>query len=695
MIMVYQMNGWREMISRMKAYIGMVHDNFGMLLENWQDGVQDQPNSKSHPGPVTQRNVKGTPGMNVKVYNTTTRGKMLLAMSEKMDRVVYKANRLEEEHDNLKASVSLHASNMKAEAHPQASTNPYTFLAQGPFGPQTTSTTRSTRSFKDRPSEKIQENRLAQVLSALNHPENPGLRILDREMTDEIEKLCNDNAWDCQIERDPVTPDSPTLQTENKILNTDPNPTDPTFNKTGYQHFGPPGPGTHYDLTFETHHRQKRFFGILNFIGVVINGKRLDSLGHKVETLLENERLQDRQIHHIANYLNMTMVKVVTMARNQIKIERYIHDLADTLDRMANKLERFQYFMEHYAIILSEIDSLDHMLDEEEDGISKMRHTLMTIQTHQLSALVISPYKLRNHLNRVSNDLNNKPRLRLPGNYKEDIWSFYSVIKVYPILTENSVILVCSIPLVDVSTDLDLYRVHNLPAVSVETQISVKYVLEGNYFAITKNRDFVAIPQEDTMLYCESTRQHVCHLNAPLIPRDKCTLCVCAMFDDIKQDQTERIRRDCFVTAREVKGSQAVNLEGNVWAVVPDRETVLLKHCHDKPERVKITPPVTFVNLTGGCSAFTKDLYLTSQTHITNIVDVIDRWSFMKFFEKEITVFQDLRVWEYFPIQDGKLKEILAWKAEKLPFLPNELPLGELDQHIKEFSMKDFWQWGK
>ena len=85
-----------------------------------------------------------------------------------------------------------------------------------------------------------------------------------------------------------------------------------------------------------------------------------------------------------------------------------------------------------------------------------------------------------------------------------NIWNYYTIMKITPIIMENFLLVILTIPLADQSliiliqsityTKYNLYKVHNLPALHPQLNIQFQYQLEGEYLAITKDKQYAAIP---------------------------------------------------------------------------------------------------------------------------------------------------------------------------------------------------------
>ena len=93
------------------------------------------------------------------------------------------------------------------------------------------------------------------------------------------------------------------------------------------------------------------------------------------------------------------------------------------------------------------------------------------------------------------------PRLALPYDPDQDIWSYYSIMRVSPIIMDDFLLLILTVPLVDQSLQMDLYKVHNLPALHHKLNIQFTYQLEGKYLAIGKLGLYAALPSEMILGY--------------------------------------------------------------------------------------------------------------------------------------------------------------------------------------------------
>ena len=147
----------------------------------------------------------------------------------------------------------------------------------------------------------------------------------------------------------------------------------------------------------------------------------------------------------------------------------------DLLDQMQNRL----YHM--YSSI--------HGLRFDTDSLYEFMRALAS---EQLNPMIIPPNILRNILQKVQADIKTNARLKLPADPIKNIWSYYGTTKLTPILLENYLMLILTVPLIDTLLQMNLYKVHNLPTMHPVLQVQANYELEGEYFSTLKHNMYVA-----------------------------------------------------------------------------------------------------------------------------------------------------------------------------------------------------------
>ena len=150
--------------------------------------------------------------------------------------------------------------------------------------------------------------------------------------------------------------------------------------------------------------------------------------------------------------------------------------------------------------------------------------------------------QLRDLLKYVQQEIEGSPRLKLPIELNShDIQGYYNVIRVTALLTADVLFIVMTIPLKDISLQMNVYKVHNLPLIHPKLNISVTYELEGNYLAIGHEGHNLSLPEEGELTMCLLTRGGLCRMNQALYPSDKVNWSTWALFVKNGNDDKRKV----------------------------------------------------------------------------------------------------------------------------------------------------------
>ena len=76
-------------------------------------------------------------------------------------------------------------------------------------------------------------------------------------------------------------------------------------------------------------------------------------------------------------------------------------------------------------------------------------------------------------------------------------------MKVTPIVMDDFLLIILTIPLTGQSLEMDLYKIYNLPALHPKLKVEFTYQLEGEYLAITKNKLYATLPTAGEIRICK------------------------------------------------------------------------------------------------------------------------------------------------------------------------------------------------
>ena len=112
-------------------------------------------------------------------------------------------------------------------------------------------------------------------------------------------------------------------------------------------------------------------------------------------------------------------------------------------------------------------------------------------RTGRLNPNITDPIHLRQELIKINKQL--PTQLSLPENPKTNIWHYYKFLTITPINNDNKKIPMIKIPLIDLDSNITLYKIYNLPIFHNEISKSVIYNIEVKNLAVTKDNKYAAI----------------------------------------------------------------------------------------------------------------------------------------------------------------------------------------------------------
>ena len=89
-----------------------------------------------------------------------------------------------------------------------------------------------------------------------------------------------------------------------------------------------------------------------------------------------------------------------------------------------------------------------------------------------MNPVLIPPPPLRELLEEVQEEMKQNPRLELPYDPQTEIYKFYEVMRVTSVIVGDVLTMLLTIPLIDKSLEMNIYRVHNLPASQIKLGVA-------------------------------------------------------------------------------------------------------------------------------------------------------------------------------------------------------------------------------
>ena len=119
---------------------------------------------------------------------------------------------------------------------------------------------------------------------------------------------------------------------------------------------------------------------------------------------------------------------------------------------------------------------------------------MRVLTTQELNPMIIPPDILKKILNKIMEDIKSNARLRLSEDPKTNIWAYYGNVKLAPIVLQDYLMLILTVPLIDQSLQMNLYKVYNLPMLHPTLNVHAHYEIEGDYLATLMEGMFISLP---------------------------------------------------------------------------------------------------------------------------------------------------------------------------------------------------------
>ena len=307
-----------------------------------------------------------------------------------------------------------------------------------------------------------------------------------------------------------------------------------------------------------------------------------------------------------------------------------------------------------------------------EANVDKIFEYLRVMTTQRASPAVIPPIALRDLLRSVRAKMKPNPCLRLPYDPDtEDIWKYYKVIKITPVVIDKLLVILLTIPIIDSTLELNIYCVHNLPAIPPGHKIAITYLLEGDYFAIGKHGVYAALPNEWSIQVCLESDLAICMLGQALYPMMHITWCIYALF----VEDEARVQRDCKYEVKPFLDNRAQSLGGYMWAISSIEQEQLQIRCLWETQMIQIRPPLQVVYIGNGCKGYSPSMYIPAKSELSGTEEIESRKEYFLKFNYVYQPDELVGVWWQFR---SKLMTI----EEAKNFVEEVEPLGTMDYSI-------------
>ena len=111
------------------------------------------------------------------------------------------------------------------------------------------------------------------------------------------------------------------------------------------------------------------------------------------------------------------------------------------------------------------------------------------------------------------------PKLGLPSNYEgKGTWKYYRLLTIKSVVFIDVLFVIVSMPLVDKSQALTVYKIHNVSILIPELCKHFQCNIPNDFRAIPTNGLYITYPDSNEILSCQLSAVHYCEINTLFYP---------------------------------------------------------------------------------------------------------------------------------------------------------------------------------
>ena len=432
-------------------------------------------------------------------------------------------------------------------------------------------------------------------------------------------------------------------------------------------------------------------FGVMSWImgwGVCSDWGQIRAIRRNIERLCEQNLLREQRVQDLAHCLGLTAAGVQlhgeVLYNIQVGLNRIDHSIGTLNDIVTFNWVSNNMLLDANVIVNRLVTGLIVL----RNNVERIYRYLNVIASREVSPVMIPPPPLRQLLAEVREEVGSSPRLMLPYDPQREIYKFYEVMKVAPVVVEDVLSMLLAVPLMDKSLQMGVCGVHNLPALRTELGVGAEYVLEGDYLAVDGHGLCVALPDAGEIQICLTSQGGLCVMNQALHPVETVEWCVYALF--IQDEQ--RIKRDCSMNFKPRKANVAQSMGGYLWAVSSLVGEKMQVRCLTETHVEVIKPPLQVIHIGNGCEGYSPSIKIPAKSELTSQNDIAERTTYFLDFNAQYEKSKDMGPWNLFELDkftEKKLKDMV----DMLPALPPmnydnlNRRIGELDDYPLEIPV--------
>ena len=417
-------------------------------------------------------------------------------------------------------------------------------------------------------------------------------------------------------------------------------------------------------------------------MGVFTNARSISKIKDNLYILQRENQLQDKQIKQLAKYLNLTMHQVNRNSEMLYELDTKVFIINSTIHCITWHFDNMHYesnIIHYFQTRIVRVHTSLYVLRGDTDFLFEYMRILAL---QQLNPTIILPDILKGILHQIEEEIKSNARLKLCEDPETNIWSYYGTVKLTPIVLQDCLMLILTVPLVDQSLQMNFYKVHNLPMLHPTLNMHVQYELEGPYLATMMDGMFISLPTAIDVKLCLMTNGHLCMFDQALYPVDNTKWCIYALFIN----NMDKIKKNCILKTLNRMTNLAYSLDGYLWAISALASEKLQVRCVMETHVITIHQPLQIVDVGNGCEAYSASIYIPAKSDLTATMQSITRSQFFLDYNFKYTNMSNFVVWYKTNFVNLTKEDIESLKAKMSKLLTMSMDIFDqtletIDEH--------------
>ena len=424
---------------------------------------------------------------------------------------------------------------------------------------------------------------------------------------------------------------------------------------------------------------------LLSFAFGTLDQTDLDSIRSAISTLSNNQQNVMHLVEQNLSILNISRIQIAENRQAIMDLVKNLHQLDSKINKAVEMLNKeifgVKYFLEMYLKLDMFVEELKTMMQRAMFHLETLRMHLNLLSLNHLSPTTVSPSNLRAMLSDIKSHL--PITLTFPRDHMQDIWSYYKDLSCNAIIDGNKIIIVLSVPLLEVNSLMEVYEIINIPLpVSPDIQIAnatkdltAMYSLETRGLMIDKTRTKYALLSSEELAVCGNPARNYCTPRSPIFPINLSNLCTVNLF----LGNQNKIKKYCkTIVSINTRLPSALYLFDGQWAIASRTDLSFAIVCHDSKrmmQTITAKAPLDVLRLKQTCTASNDYMMLSQYFGGKGSYNVVNK-------EQQFLQLSNIsksKIWEPMML---KLPNLTSLKLPESLRKLKQIPLGQFVQSI-------------